>query len=1322
MSIDLHPSAVNTPTGLTKLKVLENYLPRELRSSFKSHAMQQHQHIKSKLKSKLSRSLTSGLHADNLRLLESYVPRHNSSGAMSVSNLLDNDTETTDEYGEPYTEESSAEVDELQDKLGRNGNITSRGERRQAKGILWGTDPTETVLAREERERQRRAEVLSAKLEEDHKRYLSEEEKRREEEKAQILKLKVMNTLFNKNITYENGMAPIVNARWPSHANFVLHANSPTEKELKERNKRIDYNLLATGNVELVDSVPLFKTAGGQKSSMKTTYQAAVSAVSDTRNENDEESSANCQISTAEEYEAQLEGADFEDPNDPMKIKVRSKVREKLNELSRYVNTHSQRKIINAWNSIEGRFKSSPLTKTVMVQGAKGLSYPSKQNALYASTVASVLCSTRVKVGWRELQYVFGQIGITSEETFLARRVAAINLMLSLNRSTSSPIALMMKAELQELQQKSEKLITLEELTEVVFPKDPEERAMEFEIVKSRKQEEVRAMLDEKKRKDELKDVTEARRKRLMLDLESSLKEIQLPRNNINEIKFQAMRSLIEFCQETNAAFLEDQDTNITPEVMGFLGKEAFPKIIVEKVFEKFEKRRKGAINKSRSISITAIDNFSATMMLDGEVEKVKLSGPPNVVALLRETVSYGKGLNGMLFKDVVAMLQCIASTELQTMFRCYSRRYRYTEARRRWKLKESNIKASHFQAWGYLVHHIVSTRDYCWRKVKAWRFFTRRVRERRETFRVCFWPMFTWRKMINASAVAKEKARFLANRIVPTLLTMKTFRGWKKYVQENCALAMIARSFYKKMLQKALLCSLNWLHDWARKRRKIRRAWIREGLVKLRAVQFKRKQTPFMIWRSYTKYRTLVRSRIKSESSPFRHALIGNRSVLKRRSLAEKRLAAGKAYRKEQEENKKRKRDGKKRPPSSAKKRPDSREPSRKGSRSKGSRGRSISDASESSDNDDASAKSASTTNNVHMVFLWLKDVTRNYDMDSDGEDKEDIPNRIATTYSASVSALTEAIRPFPKPFSYLSFLEEYIQEQSHKIYLGYHHTDKWNIFESACRFHRFGWLVFRNLQIYALIKKKVRKFVAKRQRVIKEIVFQALLDLVKTGTRRGALYNLTEAERLNNLVRGHQVNQLVFRRKTSQELKKVIGKTSPSAEEQKRLLAKAKRPFSPSNAVQSKLNERQKHLVGQDGQLYSPPNLLQKDREARVVEERLAKEMLAFSRTIKGQLEAATSEADVGSSEISSTNKKKATAVDEILSMESSITAAAIAKQEEYVSQFKVHAAEILLNVLAKVYVEVQISLVKEETKIYFRYKTYGWYSRFIAIDLTT
>ena len=81
-------------------------------------------------------------------------------------------------------------------------------------------------------------------------------------------------------------------------------------------------------------------------------------------------------------------------------------------------------------------------------------------------------------------------------------------------------------------------------------------------------------------------------------------------------------------------------------------------------------------------------------------------------------------------------------------------RGWKYREAKRKWKLLESIIRKSMFQSWKNRTRIMLDTRLFCRRKVVAWRYYTKRAIIRRETFRLCNWPFYIWRRYTSESSL----------------------------------------------------------------------------------------------------------------------------------------------------------------------------------------------------------------------------------------------------------------------------------------------------------------------------------------------------------------------------------------------------------------------------------------------------------------------------------------------------------------------------------------------------------------------------------------
>jgi hypothetical protein len=246
-------------------------------------------------------------------------------------------------------------------------------------------------------------------------------------------------------------------------------------------------------------------------------------------------------------------------------------------------------------------------------------------------------------------------------------------------------------------------------------------------------------------------------------------------------------------------------------------------------------------------------------------------SGGGTVIQMLRETVSFGKGLIGVAFRDVVQYLQAYAAVRLQAFYRGHKKCWRYMAARLKWIKKNIVVIKYVFKIWFKKIRDQMETRKVCRRKIIAWRFYMKSAKKRRNLFRLCFWPFYVWRKYVSKKAVGKEKAKFLVLRVIPTVLTMTVFRAWKVYAHQESALNRCANKFLKKQMDSQVKYAYSWLRYWSWQRRVIRQAWIARGLAMRRKVTFIRQNTPFQIWKAYVHFKRLVRNRLAAGGLTFK-------------------------------------------------------------------------------------------------------------------------------------------------------------------------------------------------------------------------------------------------------------------------------------------------------------------------------------------------------------------------------------------------------------------------------------------------------------------
>jgi hypothetical protein len=117
----------------------------------------------------------------------------------------------------------------------------------------------------------------------------------------------------------------------------------------------------------------------------------------------------------------------------------------------------------------------------------------------------------------------------------------------------------------------------------------------------------------------------------------------------------------------------------------------------------------------------------------------------------------------------------------------------------------------------------------------------------------------------------------------------------------------------------------------------------------------------------------------------------------------------------------------------------------------------------------------------------------------------------------------------------------------------------------------------------------------------------------------------------------------------------------------------------------------------------------LLLWDRQDREVSYVLAEKMIVLSRQMKEQASLSATQFAISASTNEINDKRTGQIIDEVMDVESQITTVAVQMELEYVSEFKIHAAEALLDILAKIYGQVLYSLLLMEQRKYFRYDAF-------------
>lgn len=1003
-------------------------------------------------------------------------------------------------------------------------------------------------------------------------------------------------------------------------------------------------------------------------------------------------------------------------------ISLTSKTREKLQQLSKYVVGHTYRKIMVGWNILESRFQKSNLTKSEVVRDATtGIGTPTKFPALTLSNIILILCSSQVRVMHNELGALFEQMECTIEDIDRGRKIAAIRIILGPDQGKGlNPRSLeILNGELTALMSDGpEKLVSMWKMKNVVFPQELNERENAIRQIEEERSLWIRQQLEEKQKRDDLRERVEARRLKLILDFEDALGNIQFPKGPLKPEKLLMMKDLIAYCKKAYETANLTKDATVADENIMMLGLDAFPQLIQDSVANKTTGQvAKLVAKKDGAVSATAVSPGNLTesaahnhaaqrlgyegqarLYLQGEPSKVPggKSGP-SVLFFIRQTVSYGKGLDGIAFRTVVEMLQAYATTRISARFRCFSRSWRYSAARIRWRKIFHEIRQRFFISWALYVRHVEDTRNFCWRKVKSWQFYVKRAKLRREHFRINFWPFYVWHRWAAARRTATEKSQFLVFRVLPTYILLRHYRAWKKYFLTEKAMRCAADDCVERWRWRRAKKLLRWYRRWTQRRKMLRHNWYKEGIHTYRHKVLVCKMTPFLIWKSYWHYKRLMQARVKSFSNQYRSALLPTKAPLRPLTLMQKKERCRKQI--EDKESKKGKDDGDefdddagKQPSEDEQSDSSSKKKSKKG-KGKVKKGKKKEKVVAEEEEDVAAAEIAPKSK---KIFTWkmtrLMDPMRGYDIPSDGED--DIrSSTINTRYTSVVAPL-----PMGPELDFLEKADSFILNKVAVLGARFITVDKLALIECSLRYHRSMHRAFLNLKINARVRRNGRKSTKKISHRLKKQSFLALLAWMLRDPSGGLnLDDQTDAEQVYYAAKGYRMDKMMKWRDMAITIKQVYGRDYDDVE--------ISVPGTITTNKRRKKADAKTELLLPDGTPFVPPNFLEWDRADRLIETEQAERMVIVSRemvkTVAGITQTAQIESDMYNAAESSLNRT----IEEVLETENNITNAAIEAEMLYISQFKRHAADNMLTVLCKISREVDVLLMRMEMKKYFR-----------------
>lgn len=346
------------------------------------------------------------------------------------------------------------------------------------------------------------------------------------------------------------------------------------------------------------------------------------------------------------------------------------------------------------------------------------------------SALTEYLCSSDARLSHTELWDLYKKLKLDDSDTENSLKLAAFHVCLGINNGRHLIYETALQTGYQELlNSKVEKIVTLEEIKLVVFHPDPKEAAIEMLAMAGDRANCLALFKDEKSRSLAVEEKLEQKSIKASLEFEEVFKCIQVPRGPFTDLKHLSLTQVVAYCKSSCEAYHKKIDVVLLPEIIDFLGINSFPLYIRDQLKEitdsGFDSKSTSRTRKSFSIqplvrknsvkSASRSNSFNmhrspskrnlsfalkrADSIFEGleVVKDVPLisgfneaypngyrialegsglagSGGGTVIQMLRETVTFGKGLIGVGFRDVVQYLQAYSAVRLQAFYRGHKR------------------------------------------------------------------------------------------------------------------------------------------------------------------------------------------------------------------------------------------------------------------------------------------------------------------------------------------------------------------------------------------------------------------------------------------------------------------------------------------------------------------------------------------------------------------------------------------------------------------------------------------------------------------------
>ncbi|KAF0714954.1 hypothetical protein AaE_011449, partial [Aphanomyces astaci] len=122
-----------------------------------------------------------------------------------------------------------------------------------------------------------------------------------------------------------------------------------------------------------------------------------------------------------------------------------------------------------------------------------------------------------------------------------------------------------------------------------------------------------------------------------------------------------------------------------------------------------------------------------------------------------------------------------VAATAIQNGARWYFDRKATFWFPERQQFFAFQLKKRVFRAWRGRAQQLHHQRMLVYRKFIAWRHHVVLAARYREMYRICFWPLYVWKRYVQFVLLSRSKSMFL-RLVFHTYVQLRILRGWRRY------------------------------------------------------------------------------------------------------------------------------------------------------------------------------------------------------------------------------------------------------------------------------------------------------------------------------------------------------------------------------------------------------------------------------------------------------------------------------------------------------------------------------------------------------------